>query len=300
MKITDYYKHTTLRDTGEFCTDTAGLLREALQASSFPAALPFLRDLNALTHKHAGILNSQRLELSAFAGGFSGTLWIQEADAALLALEPRGKALPLAYPGNGGFGVTLTRFAGSFSKESLERMFSFVNPGENAKALPNLPGTALAARNIAAQKALYAIANYGVETGQDPGRSRMAALYRKNTAPSSPALNVSQGMLSAYARPVPPPARPAFEYLRKFRAQQLTGLCLFSQAERNSSSLRKSFAFLSDNPKEAVTAFYFSRLFAHKLCRTDLSKTRENSFEPPFAARRTRRENIPIEDFIGR
>jgi hypothetical protein len=314
MRITDYIKHASFDDPASSCGDLGMFLDAAVSSGRFPADRPLPRDCNAALLCHADIMNGQRIELAAIAQGFDRALWIHASDAAFLGLEPRGDPLRLSTRNAGPAGVRFSAqtvyLIDNFTDSSLSRLYAWANPVLNQKHAAGLDERALLIRNTLAVKSLYALAHYDTGIPDAVSRKKAAAHYRSNTssgsAGKSPGFVLAQDVHRSYTAAVPPAGRGAFEYLRKYHAQQLTALPIIPAGSGNNAELRKSFDYLARNPQEAVRTVFYSRLFSARLCNPGFAIPRRISVTPASSAREKHidipapHRETPIETFIGR
>jgi hypothetical protein len=311
MKITDFMKRASLCDPESACGDVGLLLDAAVSAGRFPSDKPLPRDCNAVSRYHADILNGQRIELAAITQGFDRALWIHAADAAFLGLEPRGDPLRLAArnAGKGGvrFSLQNVYLIDQFSDASLSRLYAWANPAVNREYASGLGETALRVRNALAVKSVYAIAQYDTGILDAVHRTKAMKNYRENTlSVSGTGFALARDTHRSCLAAIPPPGRSAFEYLRKYHAQQLTALQVIPAGSANNGGLRKSFDYLARNPGEALRTVFYSRLFAARLCNPEFAVPYPVSLTPASSMRENRtgivstRRETPVETFIGR
>jgi hypothetical protein len=280
MRITEYLKQHPAAGAGFFYADLPALLSRALRSGRYPPPLPPPPPRSVTTGIFPDSVTSFRLELAAFSRGYDRALWMPSADAAFLHLEPEAEEKPVlaAFRSVRGLYLQNVYFIDSFTAASLERFYSFANPRANALYQPDkkpLSAKALAVRNEIAAKALFYTAAH--DTGRDSGEPRMerAAFYRQNSSPGSPLFPLMNNAYKTYVSNIPPEAVKAFEYIRKYRAQQLTGLRILS-GDGIDATARKSLEYLSEsnvskpNPAESLSAFpavFYAMSFASQLCR---------------------------------
>jgi hypothetical protein len=299
MKITEYLKQTNLREAGELCSDVSDLLARSLSSGYFPSPVPPPRDLNAVTGTHADILNGQRIELAAFAAGHARALWINAPDAAFLGLEPEAPPLPLVFRVNGRIDAEYVYLLDSFSEQSRSRMYAFA-ASDAGECQNGLSGELLATRGGLSERVLHSVVHYDTGLPERGGRYVAARHYRLNSMSGSQELNSAREIHRSCLGAVSPPAKPAFDYIRAYHAQQLTGLPLTPPDADRDRELKNALEFLSGNPREAVKTFFFARLFASRLCRRSLSLSPGESAAPAAARTVPAQRARSIEEFIGR
>jgi hypothetical protein len=293
MKITDYMKKTTTIPPNEIISDISRLFSSALKSDSFPSDNPIPRDLNAVSLGHADIVNAQRIELAALSKGYDRALWINAPDAAFLGLKPKDNPIPFVYRENQKLNVQYVYLVDSFTEQSLNNLYAFNDPNPdhengNHRAVGKL-----------AQKVLYAIANYDTGSIDKTTRAQAVKQYRSNTAPGSPDFSNAQTIYKSYSAAIAPAARPAFDYFRKYHAQQITALPILREGVDKDPALKKSFRFLSDNPEQALKTAYYSRLFSSRVCCPNLSIQKSQGFTPAVSSVPLVRKDTPIEEFLG-
>jgi hypothetical protein len=296
MRVTDYLKQTPPINAGSFYTDIPALLSEAARSGRRPPPPP----RNVVTGALPDPLNSFRLELSALSRGYDRALWITSADAAFLSLRPEGRPVLTVFrtPGRLSPYIQNLYFLDSFTADSLSRLYSFANPLVNNQfrdAKP-LPAAALSLRNKMAERVVYFAAAH--ETGQAAreNRAQSAERYRRNSSPDSPGYSLFNNLYKTFYANIPPAAGKAFDYLRKRRAQQLTGLNILGNNPTD-AAVRKSLERLStSDSREAPPTVFFAASFASRLCREAISL---QEARPAFPARRVQTgDETPVDDLL--
>jgi hypothetical protein len=309
MKITEYLRRAAVCDPGSLCGDIGPFVDAALLTGRFPSDTPLPRDYNAVSRYHADILNGQRIELAAIAQGFDRALWIHASDAALLGLEPRGDPLRLVArkAGTAGFSAHNIYLLDQMSGESLNRLYSYANPACNREQAGGLGEPALRVRNALAVHAVYAVTGYDSGAPDAVSRAKAVQNYRGNTASvSQSGFTRTRETHRSYAAALPPQARAAFEYLRKYHAQQRTALRIIPAGSADNAELQTSFQYLARNPEAALRTVFYSRLFSARLCSPDfaipypLSLTPASSLWEKHPNEQPVRRETPIGAFIGR
>jgi hypothetical protein len=295
MLVSEYLRQNPAASPGAFYNDVPGLISRALQSGSFPPPAPPPAAANAVTGAPAGILNGFRLELSGLSKGYDRALFIPQADAVFLSLEPKPDEKPLfaaLKPYENRFSLQYLYLLDSFTPESLNRLYAFANPAANERDNGGpLPAGLLDKRNILAEGALYRIASYDTGLAAKNARSRAAGNYRRNTSAGTPYYSVTRNLYKTFVSNIAPPLKSAFDFLRRYRSQQLTALNVPGPGEAGGAA--KSFERLAGaGMKEAVQTVFFAFSFASRLCSADPS--------PPKAgitAAQGRIKNT-VEDFI--
>jgi hypothetical protein len=195
-------------------------------------------------------------------------LWIASADAAFLSLEPKPQEKPLftAFRLNDNRMSFQYRYLlDSFTPESLGKLFTFSPPG-----IPDTPDkkrspTIRAFRNKMSESMLFFMASHDSGFDTKNIREKRSANFRTHSSPASPAHYVTKGMYRTYISSITAQAKPAFEYFRKYHAQQLTSLPILGNNIDDSTG--KSLRHLTRSSADALQTVFFARSFASQLCR---------------------------------
>jgi hypothetical protein len=280
MRVDQYLKQVPLSGGAAFYTDVPDILAASLRSGKFPPPCPPPYSRHLLTGAPADPLNAFRLELTALSRGYDRALWIGAADAAFLSLRPKVREAPLftAFRSrNDHLSYQYLYLLDSFTPQSLLRLSTLANPDVNRRCQDTgkpLSGAALSARSRTAERALYytAAADSGLDTRAP--RIRAAQQYRRNSSSDSrsPLFFMVHNLYKTYTANISRPARKAFDYLRKYRSQQLTSLTILEGGEKIDDATQKSFAYIaaSEN-REAVPAVFYAFSFASQLCRGELT-----------------------------
>jgi hypothetical protein len=270
MRVSEYLKQYPVVEPASVYKDIPELLSKALGLGRYPPPAPLALPRNVITGAPARSPAAFRLELEALVRGYDRALWISAADAAFLSLRPKEKErpVPAVFPFQNRLSFQHLYLIDSFTPDSLADCFSFANPAFNEKRQPAkpLPGPALALRNTMAERIVYGAASHDTE-----GRADLAANYRNYSSPSSPSYFLAGGLYKTFLSNIPRPAWKAFDYLRKYRIRQLTGLDLPGTG-RTDDPVKTSFDRLSKSDGgEILPVVYFASSFASRLCRGELS-----------------------------
>jgi hypothetical protein len=248
------------------------------------------------------------MELTALSRGYDRALWISAADVPFFSLRPNPSETPVfaAFRSkNNRLNCQYLYLLDSFTPQSLSRLYTLANPEVNSRCRDTgkpLPATALSIRNRMAEQALYFIT--AADSGLDSRapHARAAQQYRQNSSPSSPLFFLTANLHKTYTANIPQPARKAFDYLRKYRSQQLTSLNILG-ADDIDDAARKSLKYVADaDTREALQTIFYAFSFASQLCRGELSPQTVNlrgrpASRPPSAGRPKDMET-PIGEFI--
>jgi hypothetical protein len=310
MTLENYLANTPVTGPALSYAALPSLISNALQSPSYPSISPFPPPRNVITGKSAGVLNDFRLELSACKYGYDRALWICAADAAFFLLRPQNDPLLASFrTAKNSIHSNYVYLIDSFTPQSLSRLYSFANPAANARMqLQNnaMPPPVLNARTAMAEKIVYALAAYDSGGTVAAQRPLGAAAYLRNTSPSSPSFFVTKNTHAAYKAAIPPPYRKAFEYLRKYRLQQLTSLNVLGHNPLDTDA-RLSLEALSKAPsREVLPAVFYALTFASHLCRDDPPVYQPPPIAPATVQRRpphtgtevTKEPSASIDSFI--
>jgi hypothetical protein len=273
LRIEEYLKNASITVPGMFYSDMASLISKTLASGAYPSATPFPPSYNVLTGRYAGDLNSFRLELYARSRGYDRALWITSADASFFSLRPKHEKHDPFFTAfrtpKDKLNCQYLYLMDSFTPESLTRLYSFVNPVTNASASFQkhaIPPSLLDARNVLAEKILFSLTAH--DAGNPVTRERLAGTYLRNMSPDSDSFFLTKNAHKTYLANIPAPYKKVFEYLRKYRTQQLTSLSILGNSAIDDDT-KKSFDLLSKDTSKGnlPSVVFYSWNFAAQLCR---------------------------------
>jgi hypothetical protein len=301
MRVDQYLKQVPAAGPASVYGDLPALLSSAVRNGRYPPPLPLPPPRNAATGAFPDSVNAFRLELAALSRGHDRALFITAADAAFLSLKPCGKPLAAVFRSKNRFTLQNLYFLDSFTPDSLEKLYSSANPRINSLHEKNekrpLPPRAPAVRNKTAERVLFYISACDTGCGAGELRSESAALYRRNSSPASPGYSSAAGAYKTCMANIPPKAVKAFDFLRKYRAQQLTGLSILGPDDAGGA--KQSFERLSaSDPQEIIPAVFFAMSFAAQLCGRKLSLPAEGPAFPLQGRRASAGKETPVDELL--
>jgi hypothetical protein len=288
MNILEYMKQAERIHPAGVLFDMPGLFAASVSKGTFPPSLPLPENLNAVSRSRAGILNGQRLELYALNLGLDRGVWLFASDAAFLGLETKKNlSQPLTLVSKTGYAGSVHAAAETaylidqFTPSSLERMYSFANPGINSSENHGLEEPMLSARNRTAVNAVYALSRYDSGLGGKAARKNARKNLRDNSRPGSAGFKSALRTYALYTSSLPEDSKTVFDFLRSYYTQQLSGEPLLDNTRFNKHILIKSMKKLSGDKEAVIKTFFYAKDFSQRLVSPSFSIDYSQSVPAP-------------------